>query len=378
MASATARALDEHRLRRARGVPTLSVLQGPPRLAWMEWRSWCAGAGRATVSTDKSELRAIVRELVDAQAGVLRSAALAHAASRAGVALETVGRAAAERGEDLSAILRGLGDGLEEACCRAVLAEPGPPGQALAELPPESVLAAIKGLRLALPAVFLRTGAEGVEAAARLADTAPDLDVALALASEEDLRAPPDSRAKSLAREGLIPSERIDLDSATRALAAAGVELVPGSLERLVREGATPALLDAFAKAALERGAAFTGDALEPGARSAQESFLFQRLDSLAETAGVFELNGKVRIESREAEVDLVSRDLRLAIEIDGYRHFQDPEAYRRDRRKDLELQRAGYLVLRFLADDVVARLESILDETLRAVSERRARQGTP
>ena len=31
---------------------------------------------------------------------------------------------------------------------------------------------------------------------------------------------------------------------------------------------------------------------------------------------------------------------LSLAVEIDGYYHFQDPDAYRRDRRKDLELQK--------------------------------------
>jgi very-short-patch-repair endonuclease len=71
------------------------------------------------------------------------------------------------------------------------------------------------------------------------------------------------------------------------------------------------------------------------------------------------------------AEVDLVSRKLRLAIEIDGYYHFQDLDDYRRDRRKDLELQRRGYLVLRFLAADVVARLEEILDTILNAVAYR-------
>ena len=43
-----------------------------------------------------------------------------------------------------------------------------------------------------------------------------------------------------------------------------------------------------------------------------------------------------------------------LAVEIDGYYHFQDADAYRRDRRKDLELQKRGFLVVRVLAEDVV------------------------
>jgi very-short-patch-repair endonuclease len=44
----------------------------------------------------------------------------------------------------------------------------------------------------------------------------------------------------------------------------------------------------------------------------------------------------------------------------------------RRSRRKDWELQRRGYLVLRFLAEDVVCRLDEILDTILAAVRHRR------
>ncbi|NLT69168.1 MAG: DUF559 domain-containing protein [Verrucomicrobiaceae bacterium] len=45
-----------------------------------------------------------------------------------------------------------------------------------------------------------------------------------------------------------------------------------------------------------------------------------------------------------------------------------DPEAYRRDRRKDALLQSHGWLVLRFLADDLGKRLDEVLDAVLRAV----------
>src|SRR5262249_54107878 len=71
----------------------------------------------------------------------------------------------------------------------------------------------------------------------------------------------------------------------------------------------------------------------------------------------------------RPAEVDLLCRDPRIAVEIDGYFHFRDPAGYRRDRTKDWELQRRGYLVLRFLAEDVIPRLEEICDPILDALA---------
>ena len=49
-------------------------------------------------------------------------------------------------------------------------------------------------------------------------------------------------------------------------------------------------------------------------------------------------------------EVDLLSRELRVAVELDGPQHLADAVAYRRDRRKDRLLQAQGYLVLRFLS----------------------------
>ena len=64
---------------------------------------------------------------------------------------------------------------------------------------------------------------------------------------------------------------------------------------------------------------------------------------------------------------------MHLGIEIDGHWHFQDAEHYRRDRRKDWLLQRHGCVVLRFLATDVLERLEEILATVLEAVAWRRA-----
>jgi len=46
--------------------------------------------------------------------------------------------------------------------------------------------------------------------------------------------------------------------------------------------------------------------------------------------------------------------------------------AYRRGRRKDRLLQEQGYLVLRFLAEDVARDLDGVLDALLRAIGHRR------
>ena len=66
-------------------------------------------------------------------------------------------------------------------------------------------------------------------------------------------------------------------------------------------------------------------------------------------------------------EVDLLCAGARVAVELDGAQHLADPIAYRRDRRKDQVLQENGYLVLRFLAEDVGKELDLDLDSILRA-----------
>ena len=91
-------------------------------------------------------------------------------------------------------------------------------------------------------------------------------------------------------------------------------------------------------------------------ARSQAEAALFDALEATAATAGRFEPNGKLSVVfgSQAAEVDLLSRGDGVAIEIDGYHHFTDPECYRRDRRKDLLLQTQGLFVIRLLAEDIL------------------------
>jgi very-short-patch-repair endonuclease len=117
----------------------------------------------------------------------------------------------------------------------------------------------------------------------------------------------------------------------------------------------------------------------EARARSATEAFLFRRLETLPQTAGKFLLNAALLIpfdERGQMEVDLLCAQARLAVELDGPQHLSDPDAYRRDRRKDALLQEHGYFVLRFLAEDVGKRLDHILDAILRALARRMESSG--
>jgi very-short-patch-repair endonuclease len=109
-------------------------------------------------------------------------------------------------------------------------------------------------------------------------------------------------------------------------------------------------------------------------ARSATEAFLYRRLETLPETVGKFRLNTELPIpfDGRgRMEVDLCCAEARLAVELDGPQHLADPDAYRRDRRKDSLLQENGYFVLRFLAEDVGKHLDDVLDAILRALVHR-------
>jgi very-short-patch-repair endonuclease len=108
-------------------------------------------------------------------------------------------------------------------------------------------------------------------------------------------------------------------------------------------------------------------------ARSAAEATLFEALEATPATAGRFELNASlsVRFGSRAAEIDLLSRQDRIAIEIDGVHHFADPDCYRRDRRKDLVLQTHGFIVVRVLAEDVMRDVRSAVNAVCQALAYR-------
>ena len=109
-------------------------------------------------------------------------------------------------------------------------------------------------------------------------------------------------------------------------------------------------------------------------ARSVAEATLYEALEATSATAGRFQLNESlsVRFGPTAAEIDLLSRGDRIAIEIDGVHHFADPDCYRRDRRKDLLLQTQGFVVVRLLAEDVMRDVRSAVNVVCQALAYRR------
>ena len=147
------------------------------------------------------------------------------------------------------------------------------------------------------------------------------------------------------------------------------------SVRRLVRDGVDSPLANLFVGVAVLASPNAEG---ANRARSASEAFLYRRLETLAATTGKFRLNVELPIPFDgwgRMEVDLLCAPSRIAIELDGGQHFGDADAYRRDRRKDALLQENGYLVLRFLAEDVGKFLDQVLDAILRALSHQQARR---
>ena len=143
------------------------------------------------------------------------------------------------------------------------------------------------------------------------------------------------------------------------------------SVRRLIRDGVDTPLATLFVTAARPIPAEAEG---ANRARSASEAFLYRRLETLVETRGRFQLNADLPIAFDgwgRMEIDLLCADSRVVVEIDGAQHLADPVAYRRDRRKDQLLQESGYLVLRYLAEDLAKELDAVLDGILRAVSSR-------
>jgi very-short-patch-repair endonuclease len=144
------------------------------------------------------------------------------------------------------------------------------------------------------------------------------------------------------------------------------------TVRRLAQDGVETPLAKLFVQAA--RTMPPEAEGIER-ARSATEAFLYQRLETLPQTSGLFSLNVQLPIPFDgwgQMEVDLLCAERRLAIEIDGAQHLASADAYRRDRRKDILLQENGYFVLRFLAEDVGQHLDTVLDAILRALSHQR------
>ncbi|MFY0562408.1 endonuclease domain-containing protein [Archangium lansingense] len=397
--------LERHQRRREQGIPKLTVLAGPPGSAMSLWRRWLESRGQsscvslapgeAEVVRDWMETLSRTRNLEADAADFLGSASgLAPGELRSRLS----GKTAHERDILLQELFPALTGEDVSAACRCLLQPPqvvhksGQPLGAVLDACERNPLRALTALHALIPAgtapALLLSGfgpgwlTSAARVATRLCDAVPPLVVALHTDRPElntYLRGH-ESQSLALVREGLLELEAPSPEELRRRLEKLGVqatEVLSNSLARLAADGVTEEVLARYGEAARELEASKHEPEAADRARSSAESFLRSLLDSLPATQGLFELNKRAefRINNRPVEVDFLSHRLRVAIEVDGYYHFQDDEAYRRDRRKDLALQQHGYLVLRFLAKDVVARLEEIRDTILEVVSLRRHRE---
>ena len=138
------------------------------------------------------------------------------------------------------------------------------------------------------------------------------------------------------------------------------------SVRRLCRDGVDVALADLFLRATLAIQGGSAEGAVKVSPKESAQKFLFARLDSLDGNKGMFEQNSRLPIPcgiNPYLEVDIRSERTKLAIMLDTPESISDISLYRLARREDALLQRNGYRILRFLAEDVCERLDAVLGE---------------
>lgn len=378
-----AASLRRHENRRANGCPAVSVLVGEADAGRRCWTDWIASQGRSAIDFDASSpgiaaaaVTAVWRSH-DVLSAAFRELGLRTGHDAAQLRAEWSVRTGAEQALWLDRI--GVDDGPDDRdrFCRSLLTRSEARSSHSVSWFEEQLgwtaarlLGAICLIVPAdeLPAFCLVWRAESSEQLPSVADelfeiasAAPRLPVSLLL--------PPAAKAAV-----------VDVGHTSRTLAFLREGVI--DLSEWSDEGAVlpndecdiAAANDPVRRTAEPVGSRAEDDA----ARSAAERFLFEVLEATPATTGLFALNVKLDFSfggSQAAEIDLACPEFKLAIEIDGYYHFLDPESYRRDRRKDLELQRRGWLVMRFLADDVGPRQEEIVAAVTSALQLRRESQ---
>lgn len=371
--------LARHRQRRLQGVPTLSVLIGDAEIARWCWTRWQSAAALPFVCSEAVTWEALLDDWLSSGGlhAELWRELRARAAAREGVAPEELeARVRAYPEGQLERVIEQLGGRMGWSPALIAVAA-SQETQSLvdwvrAAYPASlSELAAVPGLELSgllLSAPRAASAGQLCELLAsllRLSEVLPRLELACAL-SEAQLvrwRQEADARQLHLIKEGLIRLEPAPEDP----------DLPRGMRRRRSGELQRPAAReDAPGRAipCLEYDA-------DEFARSRAERVLFEHLEARPRTQGLFALNGMIPepFGTRPLEVDLLSAPLRVALEIDGYHHFRDAAAYRRDRDKDVLLQRLGYTVVRVLASDVETELEYVLDTIDRVVEHERRRR---
>jgi len=234
----------------------------------------------------------------------------------------------------------------------------------------------VPGLLVLLPEGGDRAGT-ALQAIIQLTETAPQFPVGLVLTASQVqtlLDGMPESKIKAMLRSGLIEVPALEPSSIRQWLhdrSGTDKQLQP-LLHLAETYGATPELLDSALTLLAPANQPPTEEA-DTRYRSEAERFLAQYLEARPTTMGRFQVNARLDIDfgNRPMEVDFLDAASKIVIELDGYYHFQSLDNYRRDRCKDRLLQQQGFLVLRFLSEDIVSDLEGILDAIDQAIASR-------
>ncbi|RKG81183.1 DUF559 domain-containing protein [Corallococcus exercitus] len=381
-------ALDRQARRRAEGIATLSVLEGPEALGGTLWNQWAARHGQTVVEVSGEDPHAAALGWARALAATRDLGADAEALATFSLTAANPRHTPVFRGKTAHE-RRVLLDALPPpamlpeatwALCRELVihreaVEPGALPDAVRTALQKNLGAGLRALHALVPpgkAPVVRVPAgeapsfRGLHVAGVLSNAVPALAVACGVSSEAlaAFQAGGETRLKALVREGVLEVPE----------PASGAEGALAALEDLERKGASEARRAQAAEVAL--AAHTSAEALSEGkVRSKYERYLRDRLADHPATAGIFKPNAPVDTGGpRPWVVDFLSRELKLAVEIDGYHHFGTRERFRLDRRKDLDLQRAGYWVYRIHWEDLLPRLEEIL-QTINILIEARRRE---
>jgi len=373
--------LARHRQRRMQGVPTLSVLIGDVEVARWCWTQWQSAAALPWVCSDAATWDALLADW------------LSSGSFSARVWRELSGRAAAREGitrEEVEVRLRSHAEGQRQRAVEQLCARLGCSAQLIDAAASEDPCALVGWARSAYPASLSElasvSGAElpGLLLSApraatagelcellgsllRLSEVLPRLELACALTEAQLVRwrQEADARQLHLIKEGLIRLE------------PAPESPEPGSRGNRRRHRSGEHQRAVASEDEPGRAIPWLEYDADEFARSRAERALFEHLEARPRTQGLFALNGMIPepFGNRPLEVDLLSEPLRVALEIDGYHHFRDAAAYRRDRDKDVLLQRLGYTVVRVLASDVDTELEYVIDTIDRVVEHEQRRR---
>jgi very-short-patch-repair endonuclease len=335
-------ALDRHAAERSRGASVLSVVAGESTSALAGWAEWAAGHGYLTLVTEGASFNMAISDIL-AQIPWLRcvKAARASLAAATGYEVESIDAALdARSGRERKAWINSFAAldpyARVSGWLLSVLRDPhiGVPDVATAPVQGGELMAIL--CRLAAPIAVLVHHPE---------PTAPWLERAITTGAAL-VTYLPDHAVAVGAPTGLVAAVLgTDRQSAAFSMARQGVVHIAPRAE---------------------------GSAIR--ARHRAMRALHDALSRDSRTAGQFESDTEVPYGSDgpPIEVALVARSARLVVEIDSWYHFRDPQGYQAARITDARLQRAGYFVIRFPAEDVGERLMSIVEEIAVAFRGRR------